>query len=290
MKRLTLCADDFAQSLPISAAILELLGQQRISATSVMSQSPLWPELAKELGAVTAPADIGLHFNLTHSFGLPQGGADSAHSLAYWLMKSQTRQLSRSALCDQWLSQIDRFSQHLNRLPDFIDGHQHVHALPVIREALFDAISLRWAAGLGPYLRAPDRLGQPADSRLKALLLRAVSRGFAEQARDRGLLTAPWFGGLYSFGTHAGFASLMQRWLAQSPHHGLLMCHPGHPAADRHDPIGPARAEEYRYLSSPAFVEDCQHHAVLIGRFTADSQHRQGRAGCGSPRPGEPRR
>ncbi|WP_218567815.1 ChbG/HpnK family deacetylase [Pseudomonas cavernicola] len=52
MKRLTLCADDFAQSLSISAAIFELLGQQRISATRVMSQSPLWPELAKDLRAM----------------------------------------------------------------------------------------------------------------------------------------------------------------------------------------------------------------------------------------------
>lgn len=270
MKALTLCADDFAQSPAISAAILELIACQRIAATSVMSQSPLWPALAGELAGLAGQADIGLHFNLTHPF------TDDARPLSHWLLKSQARLLSRSWLRDGLLRQIDSFTEHFQRLPDFIDGHQHVHALPVIRGALFEAISLRWKDGERPYLRAPDRLGHAGDSWLKALVLKGVSKGFARHADALGFATSPWFAGLYSLTPETNFAELMQRWLALCPDGSLLMCHPGHAASDGDDPIGAARALEYRYLSSQRFDEDCQRNAVVIRRFSTSRQQREG--------------
>jgi len=270
VKALTLCADDFAQSPAISAAILELIARQRIAATSVMSQSPLWPALAGELAGLAEKADIGLHFNLTHPF------TDEARPLSYWLLKSQARQLSRTCLRDSLLKQIDRFTEHFQRLPDFIDGHQHVHALPVIRGALFEAVSLRWTGGERPYLRTPDHLGHAGDSWLKALVLKGVSKGFARHADSLGFATTPCFAGLYSLSPRTNFAELMQRWLALCPDGSLLMCHPGHAASDSADPIGAARALEYRYLSSERFDEDCQQNAVVIRRFSTAYRQRFG--------------
>ncbi|MGH8353470.1 MAG: ChbG/HpnK family deacetylase [Pseudomonas sp.] len=275
MKALTLCADDFAQSPAISAAILELIASQRIAATSVMSQSPLWPSLAGELAGLADAADIGLHFNLTHPFS-----AD-ARPLSYWLLKSPAGLVSRSAMRDGLLKQIDRFTEHFQRLPDFIDGHQHVHALPVIRGALFEAVSLRWQDGERPYLRAPDRLGHPGDSWLKALLLKGLSTGFARQADSRGFATAPWFAGLYSLSAQTNFAELMRRWLALCPDGSLLMCHPGQAARDRADPIGAVRALEYGYLSSQRFAEDCQRNAVVIRRFSKPHRPQEGKPRMG---------
>ena len=260
-KRLCLCADDFAQSPTISHGILQLLQAGRLSATSVMSQSPLWPELAPALKALAGSADIGLHFNLTHPFDA------SARPLGYWLLRSQLRQLSRTELRDQWLAQIDSFSEHFGQLPDFIDGHQHVHALPVVRTALFEAIEQRWAADTKPYLRAPDRLAHNGDSGFKAWLLKALCRGFTARAQAQGYATTPWFAGLYSLSAEADFAGLMRLWLAQCADGSLMMCHPGLPARDGSDPIGPARAAEYAYLRSARFAEDCQAADAEIGRF-----------------------
>ncbi|OHX14102.1 ChbG/HpnK family deacetylase [Chromobacterium sphagni] len=260
-KRLTLCADDFAQSGSISAGILQLLDAGRLSATSVMSQSPHWPALAGDLKARARRADIGLHFNLTHGFDTP------AKPLSHWLMKSQLRQLSQPALRDEALSQIDRFAEHFGQLPDFVDGHQHVHALPVIRDALFDAILRRWPQGQRPYLRAPDKLGHPGDNRLKSLILRSVCINFNEQAQEHGFATAPWFGGMYSLSPQADFAGLMQAWLARAPDQALIMCHPGLPASDAEDPIAASRSREFDYLISDAFGEHCRRHQVEIGRF-----------------------
>ncbi|MCD4504972.1 ChbG/HpnK family deacetylase [Chromobacterium piscinae] len=263
-KRLTLCADDFAQSGSISAGILQLIDAGRLSATSAFSQSPHWPELAGELKARAERVDVGLHFNLTHPFDAP------VKPLSHWLMKSQLRQLSLATLRDEALTQIDRFADHFGRLPDFVDGHQHVHALPVIRDALFDAILRRWQQDPLPYLRSPDRLGHPGDNRLKALVLRSVCTNFDDQARERGFATSPWFGGMYSLNPQADFPGLMQAWLAKIPDRALIMCHPGLPAADASDPIAASRSREFDYLAGDAFAQQCLKRRVCIARFQPD--------------------
>jgi hypothetical protein len=112
-RRLTLCADDYAQSPAISQGILALLQRGRLSATSVMTQSPHWPALAAPLREMQPQADIGLHFNLTHDFG----SEPQLQALSHWLLLSQLRLLSRAALRDSLLRQIDQFSQQLGRLP-----------------------------------------------------------------------------------------------------------------------------------------------------------------------------
>ena len=168
--RLILCADDYAQSHAISAGILQLISARRLSATSVFSQSPLWPVLARELAH--ADVDVGLHFNLTEPF------VAGSRGLNYWLINSQLRALQRQQLKQRILEQIDAFSHALGRLPDYIDGHQHVHALPVVRLALTDAIAARWTDTPRPYVRAPDRLADSGDARLKGVILKACTAGF----------------------------------------------------------------------------------------------------------------
>ena len=259
MKRITLCADDFALSPVGSRRIIELINRQRLSATSVMSQSPHWPLLADELREVQTQADIGLHFNLTHPF------TERSAPLLHWLVRSQARLLDKAWLTQYVLEQIDRFTEHFQRLPDFIDGHQHVHAFPVIREALFEAIAQRWSGAEKPYLRAPDALSSPGDSHLKALVLKASCAGFNTQATALGYAAPHWFAGLYSLTPQAGFAELMQQWFAHAPTQSLIMCHPGSNASD--DAIGPAREVEYAYLASDAFYALREQQHVMISRF-----------------------
>ena len=59
----------------------------------------------------------------------------------------------------------------------------------------------------------------------------------------------------------------MQQWLTACPNGGLLMCHPGLPADDASDPIGPARAAEFGYLRSAEFAVACRAAGVVLGRF-----------------------
>lgn len=263
-RQVMLCADDFGQSEAISRGILELITMGRLTATSVMSEGPYWPQGAQALAAVADQADIGLHLNLTHAFA-----ADSTkRPLWYWLLFSALRIVSRQSLAQEFCRQIDSFKQHLGRLPDFIDGHQHVHAFPVIRLALTDAIHARWGATEPkPWLRAPDDLIDGGDAPHKARVLRWICSGFTRHAISHGLRVSHRFGGLYSLAPQANFPDQMRHWLHTAPHASLLMCHPGSEAVDVHDPIAAVRGLEYAYLASPAFAEDCANAGITLARF-----------------------
>jgi predicted glycoside hydrolase/deacetylase ChbG (UPF0249 family) len=258
MRRLTLCADDYGQSAGICDGILQLIALGRLSATSVFSESPGWPDAARALPSTRI--DIGLHLNLTEAYS-----ADS-RPLSYWLLNSQLRRLAPQRLRDRILAQIDAFACHLNRLPDYIDGHQHVHALPQVRQALSEAIALRWVQPAAPYLRRPDRLADPGDAHFKTLVLKTCCAGFSRHLHARGLVGPDWFAGLYSLGASADYRALMRRWLAHCPDGGLIMCHPGL-ADPAPDPIAATRPLEYRYLASDDFLSDCQQQQIELSRW-----------------------
>ena len=255
-KTFVLCADDFAQNVAISEAILELLSARRITATSVFSQSPLWPAFAQQLAAQPG-IEVGLHFNLTHPF------TKDARPLSYWLINSQLRRLPLSWLVDQVHRQIDAFTSAFGRMPDFIDGHQHVHALPQIRDGLLSALR---TLGANPYLRAPDLLKHSGDSRIKTIVLKTVCHGFSRLARNAGYRVPAWFGGLYSLSPEANYSALMGAWLAAMPDGALLMCHPAKPGGGNNDdPIAATRQKEYNYLAGPDFIESCERANAMLG-------------------------
>ena len=270
-RKVTLCADDFAQSEQITSGILELISSRRLTATSVMSEAPHWPAAARRLMPLQSLADVGLHLNLTHSF--ETGGP--IRPLSYWLLLSQLRLISRDWLRKLFCTQIDHFTEHLGRLPDFIDGHQHVHAFPLIRAALTDAIADRWPEGdAGPWLRAPDHLMKARETPIKAMVLRSACSGFSEHAAAHGLRVTPYFGGVYSLLPGANFPARMKQWLRNAPHGTLFMCHPGRATVDHRDPLDGVRALEYNYLASPAFAQDCREAGVMLGRFDAGKKIR----------------
>ncbi|MGI4849199.1 MAG: ChbG/HpnK family deacetylase [Janthinobacterium lividum] len=276
MKTLTLCADDFAQSPAISASILDLLAAGRLSATSVFSLSPYWREGATALARHGGNADIGLHFNLSHRFGAaaadsPADGALAPRPLSYWLLRSQLQRLSWDELYDEMMFQIDAFADAMGRLPDFIDGHQHVHAFPLIRNVLTEVIRQRWRVNEEPYVRAPDRLMHAGDDAFKARVLRFACRDFSWHLELCGIDYPRWFGGFYSLAASVDYGVLMQAWLAAYPDGSLLMCHPGAAVGldsqQADDPIAAARANEAAYLGSAAFKTQLDALGIQLGRF-----------------------
>ncbi len=262
MKRLTLCADDFAQSPAISRGILELADAGRLTATSVFSLSSHWPEVAHDLKSRHAQLEVGLHLNLTEPFDA------AARPLNHWLLRSPAGWIDRAAIRASFEQQLSRFTEAWGALPDYLDGHQHVHAFPGIRNEVLALIKRHWPAGHGPWIRLPERLGHPGDSRLKARILTLICRGLQRTARAQGLASHDWFGGLYSLSPDAAYRSLMRQWLADCPDGSLMMCHPGLPARDPQDPIAAARVNEYRYLGSSAFSEDLAEAGVTLVKGT----------------------
>src|SRR5262245_53147751 len=99
MRRIVLCADDYGQAPAISQGILELIQDQRISATSCLVNGPDWHEQAQALLTFKATVDIGIHLNLT------EGQALSAEYIASY--GKSFRPLSR-LLARCFLRKIDK--------------------------------------------------------------------------------------------------------------------------------------------------------------------------------------
>ena len=146
-KRIVLCADDYGQAPAISQGIIALIKAKRLSATSCMVTSLDWAEQASWLAPFQAQIDIGLHFNLTEGTALSQGyiaaHGNSFYPLPRLLCQAFLRRLDKAAIAAECHAQIDQFAKTLGFLPHFIDGHQHVHQFPVIREAFMQVYAER---------------------------------------------------------------------------------------------------------------------------------------------------
>lgn len=250
MRRLLLCADDFALHPLVDDAVLQLAQAGRLSATSCMATSPRWHEAAALLRPWRGRLQVGLHFNLTESHGSahPARGLKAVIAGAY-LHRSTPAQW-RAA----WRAQLDAFENAWGAAPDFIDGHQHVHQLPGARQALCAELQARYAGSALPWVRSTVPAGGLWRDPKAAVI--ALLGGYAARRalRRGGVAVNQGFGGVYGFdaSTPAQYGAQMARWLAQMADGGLVMCHPAN-AVVAGDAIGAQRPVEFAYLMSEAF-------------------------------------
>jgi chitin disaccharide deacetylase len=243
-EEIIVCADDFALDERVNAGILRLVEIGRLSAVSCFTDAPSWRECGVEFRGLARRVYVGLHFNLTQPFG--QG----ERSLPYWIASCSSRTVDvpgvRAHLQRQW----DNFVAVVGRQPDFVDGHQHVHAFPIVRSLVHDFVA---AVGHNDAVRI--RAVSPSFGGTDAPFKRAVIHALANagpQVTDRGMFLNTGFAGDYSLSLDADFERLFAGWLAGAPDRGLIMCHPA---------LGPApgaataRVREYRFLASARFAE-----------------------------------
>lgn len=261
MKNLIISADDFAQSPAIDQGILELIRMGRLTATSCLVMSPRWQEAASQLsGDIRSKADIGLHLDFT------QYGAGLKYGLGPLILRSFADNLPSRKVTDAIHTQLDRFEDELGTAPDYIDGHQHVHQLPQIRQALTSAIQQRY-----PYKTPWVRLAQPpAGTGFKAMIIRNLgATALARHCKRKKIATSAHLLGVYDFKTdEKNYWKLLDQWLAAAADNDALMCHPATPslATDIDDVIYPARCIEYAVFAEERFVELLKQHEIRLVR------------------------
>ncbi|MGS0757136.1 ChbG/HpnK family deacetylase, partial [Roseateles sp. GG27B] len=130
-RRIQICADDYGFDAAISQGILDCLDAGRISATSCMTLSPAWPQWAPALRERAGSADFGLHLDVNEFANYAVG-----RSLNGWLAATYLRRLDAAQVRSWVAQQLDGFEAAMQRAPDYLDGHQHVHQLPVLRDAV----------------------------------------------------------------------------------------------------------------------------------------------------------
>lgn len=266
---IALCADDYAMHQGIDDAICALLAQRRLTAVSCMSGAPRWRNQAaprlREMAVANAVAhnvaDIGLHLNLTESFG------QQDIRLASLIVKACTRRLDKEALRMRFARQFDAFEAGMGKTPDFIDGHQHVHQFPVVRDIVLELIESRYGVRK-PWVRTTlTGTGSGLPSPKQALLGLLGGWTLARRLRAVNIATNAGFAGVYGFDS-ADYAGLVEQWLLRAREGTLLMCHPAL-SSSAHDPIGRQRQREYGFFSSDAFATMLAARGVRLVRLSS---------------------
>ena len=255
--RLILCADDYGLSEGQSQAILDLAQRRRISATSAVVTAPDWRSAARALVPLRPTLAVGLHLNLTE--GAPLGAMPRFArggvfpSILRAVSGSLMRTLPVDELRDEIARQVREFQNALGAPPDFIDGHQHVHALPQVGDFLLAVLE-----DIDPQRRV--LLRDPADlfSRIvarrlaitKAGVLTLLTRTFGPKARALGYRTNDGFSGVSHFvdTPQAVTRDFQSATTYLGPRH-IMMCHPGfHESAQ--NALEARRALEFSALMS----------------------------------------
>lgn len=274
-----LVADDFALTPSVSAGILDLLEAQRVSGTGAMTNRPDWPRGAAELRGMGPAVDAGLHLNLTLGSPLgpmpalaPAGRLPALKSLLSGLARPDFPVAEIEAEIGR---QLDAFAAQLGRMPDFVDGHQHVHVLPRIRGALLRSLRSRLTGNAPrPWLRdpfdTPGRILVRGVAVPKAQVIAGLAAGFGRAARRAGFVTNHGFAGISPFDARADYADEFRRYLVAPGQAHLVMCHPGRDGDGelaRLDPVVESRPRELAYLASQRFRDDLAADGFALARL-----------------------
>jgi predicted glycoside hydrolase/deacetylase ChbG (UPF0249 family) len=261
----TVCADDFGMSSQICEAVVQLARQQALSATSCVVDTNTVESFAAPLLEVAADVSIGLHFNLTEVFANSADTKGDLHaSLPRWWWRCYAGGANPIAVRREVQRQLDRFETLFARPPDFIDGHQHVHQLPVIRDQLIDEIMARYAGRIAlrsTICRRPRGIKARIVQTLGGAELQAIASANA-------ITTNLDFAGIYDFSAARPYADRMRSWLTSIADCGLIMCHPEHPGATTLHHA--ARAAEFDFLTSAAWRELLREQHIELIPFQAD--------------------
>jgi chitin disaccharide deacetylase len=287
VRTLCICVDDFGLHAGVNEAALGLAALDRVHAIGCLVGGAAWGVRWTEALRRLDPGriDIGLHLDFTESPLLPR----SRRRLPLLIAGSLLRRLDAPGIRAEIRAQLETFEQALGRRPAFVDGHQHVHQLAVVRHELLDELAHRYSA-VRPWLRstrsgavAGTTAGAPHRShRQTALKARVIemlgARAFDSMARRQGFAQNHRLLGVYDFkGGAERYRGLLAAWLASAADADLLMCHPSR-HLDERDPIAKARLCEHQVLAGAEFATLMRNAAVMLAPMSRILSLRRDRA------------
>ena len=263
-KHLTLCADDFGLAPGVNLAITDLIKANRINAVSCMTGMPLWKKDAPKLKEFMDKIQIGLHITLTdHNCIAPMRklAPDSRLPNLKRLIKlAMTGHLDPEEIQSEIQRQYEAFYIAMGRIPDFIDGHHHIHQFPIIRNAVIkliknnDKCEHSW---LRTGWESPFRVLTRGISVGRALSIGAFGLRLKRCAIQNDVAHNAGFVGVYDPARQKLDRSLLERFLTNAIDNTLMFCHPG--LVDREliqaDKLTNPRELEYHFFQSRDFLE-----------------------------------
>jgi len=272
MKSIILCADDFGYNSAINSAILTLLKNKRLSATSCLTNFANFSQDANQLSKYKNIADIGLHFNLTEGQALTKVSSITDKngqflSLSKVMLSAFTGKIKLEDVYQELSQQYDHFKQILGITPSHIDGHQHIQHLPIIRTALLQFIRDN---NLSPHIYLRNAIQKapffPFNNWIKTNIITYTgAKRFKSKLNTYKIAHNTTFGGIYCFNDKQSYRNIFLKTLKHIENKGIIMCHPA--IAASRDPISRSRYNEYIYLDSDTFLNDCKHFNIKVEQF-----------------------
>ena len=256
--------DDLGLSTAVNEAVIQLAERGRIGATSYMADGMISDGDTRRLSELGV--DVGLHFDLT---GLSKSPLKA--SLKSLIIASYLRHLEPAQVIEAIKQQLDAFEDCFNHAPVFVDGHQHVHQFPIIRQCLASELLSRYGDGSNNAICA--RVTTPLSNDVKSWIIYSLGgRAWRRLCQDAHIKTNDYFGGVYNFNaSYTELVALWEQWLSHAPRKGattLLMCHPAVPMGMWQDDIKAAREREYEWLMSGEFEALLEKHEVRLLKWS----------------------
>lgn len=203
--------DDLGLSSAVNQAVIHLAERGRIGASSYMVGGQVSTDDIRKLAELNV--DIGLHLDLTGIFSSSLQG-----SLKSIIAASYLGRLKPDQVTDVIKQQLDAFEDTFDRAPVFIDGHQHVHQFPIIRDCLIHEISTRYQ-DKDSLSSISARVTTPLVNDLKSWIIYELGgKAWQKICHTNNIITNNKFGGIYGFDVSLQeMAALWTKWLKNAP-------------------------------------------------------------------------
>jgi chitin disaccharide deacetylase len=233
-------ADDFGIDDEHDAVMIGLLKKNKIDGVSVFSEF-IQASCAQNIAKVRSEnnVQIGLHFNLTHG--------DSCIDVSSLLSNAIFRKIDKIKILNSLNHQLQAFEEKFGFMPDFIDGHQHVHTFPIISKVIIQTLEriqfTGWVRNIGSGSLTGLHLAWKYSFFKKFLVLEVLSFFHRRDLKKSALSFNKFFFGLLPLEQPKKLSiALSSLYSLDFSTSTIIMCHPGsldgsesidHPAKSR---------------------------------------------------------
>ncbi len=267
---LILHADDFGETAEITAGICQAIEAGVVTSTTIMANMPGTEDALPRARALDlsmrGQASFGVHLNFCEGRPLTNGATlhnerGTFPSKRAMFLRAVRGQLSSTELEAEITAQIARVHDSNVRI-SHVDGHKHLHQLPVIRGAVARVLPrfgiervrvtrLTRLMGAKPATLVREALAWQAQRTFRRASLRSPARIVDLQTLMQPPRVQPQSNG-----------TTFSQWAPEGPIE--IFCHPGTKLADQEKPGSCRRAEELEYLLSPPISSTCSPQTARV--------------------------
>ena len=272
MKKLIISADDFGATEGINNAIISLhkIGVVNFAALMVMGNAS---NDAITKAKRNSNLNIGLHFVLTDELGLTHGKSLINKNGHFYkrnslLFRCIFNKINKKEINDELHAQYD-YMKARGIKPSFINGHQHIHILPIISDVVSSFAKTKKLFVSIPSYYLPSRV-----YRVKNISSAFLSRKFKYSLDRLGVNYNKNF--ITNFSNDNRDFSLrgFEKCFHSAPYRGssdyVYMVHPAKASNDLNkywnnsDSLVADRIQEFTSLSNPDFIDICNKYRFKI--------------------------